>query len=81
MLEEIIGDLPVASNIHKFLGKFHSGTLRFVDTMRLISLFSVIGRTPIPVVGIHLKHLFTDCTVNAEKYSDRSRDGPNEVKS
>ena len=39
MLEEIIGDLSVVSNNHKFPRKFHSGTLRIVDTMRLMSLF------------------------------------------
>ena len=34
-----IGDLPEVSNNHKLLAKFHSGTLRIVDTMRLMSLF------------------------------------------
>ena len=43
MLGEIIGDLPIVHDNHKFLAKFHSGTLRITDAMRLISLFSVIG--------------------------------------
>ena len=39
MLKEIVGDLPVVSNNHRLLAKFHSGTLRIMDTMRLMSLF------------------------------------------
>ena len=42
-------DLPVVSNSHKLLAEFHSGTLRIMDTMRLISLFSIIARAPIEV--------------------------------
>ena len=39
VLEEIIGDLPEVSNNHKLLAKFHSGTLKIMDTMKLMSLF------------------------------------------
>ena len=41
MLREIIGDLPIVPNNHKFLAKFHSGTLRITDPMRLMSLFQL----------------------------------------
>ena len=39
LLQEIIGDLPIVSNNDRFLAKFHSGTLRIIDTMRLMPLF------------------------------------------
>ena len=43
----LIGDLPVVGDNHKLLSKFHSGTLRIMDTMRLMSLFFlIIARTP-----------------------------------
>ena len=35
----MIGGLPAVNNNQKLLAKFHSGTLRMIDTMRLISLF------------------------------------------
>ena len=38
-LKEIIGDLPIVSNNDKLLAKLNSGTLRIIDTMRLMSLF------------------------------------------
>ena len=39
MLQEIIGDAPVVSKNHKLLSKVHFGTLRIMDTMRLMSLY------------------------------------------
>ena len=51
MIEEIISDPPVISYNHKFLAQFHSGASKIMDTMRLMSLCSIIARTPI---GIHL---------------------------
>ena len=39
MLIEIIGDIPVESNNHKFLARFYSDRRGIIDTMRLISLF------------------------------------------
>ena len=33
----------------KLLAKFHSGTLRIMDTMRLMSLFGIIAQTPIGI--------------------------------
>ena len=50
----MIGDLRVVSNDHKLFAKLHSGTLKITDTMRLMSLFLIIARTPI---GIRLKVL------------------------
>ena len=47
MLREIIGDLPIVPDNHKFLAKFHSGILRITDPMRLMSLFQLL-----------LEHLF-----------------------
>ena len=41
MLCKTIGDHPVVSNNHKLLAKFHSGTLRIMDTMKLMSLFEL----------------------------------------
>ena len=38
----IIGDVQIVSDNHKFLAKFHSGALRITDPMRLVSLFLVI---------------------------------------
>ena len=49
MLQEIIGDLPVVTDNNKFLAKFHSGTLRTTDTMRLMSLFKIIVRTSVGI--------------------------------
>ena len=37
------GDLPIVPDNHKFLAKFHSGTLRITDPMRLMSLFPIIA--------------------------------------
>ena len=46
----MIADITVASNNHKLLAKFHFGTLRIKDTIRLMSfLFSIIARTPIRI--------------------------------
>ena len=39
LLQDILGYLPVVSNNDKLLAKFYSGTLRIMDTMRLMSLF------------------------------------------
>ena len=50
----MIGDLPTVNNNHKFLEKFHSGTLRSMDAVRLMSLFSIIARPPI---GVRLKEV------------------------
>ena len=49
MLWEIIGDLPIVPNNHKFLAKFHSDILRITDPMRLMSLFSIITWTSIRI--------------------------------
>ena len=38
----MIGDLPVVSNNHKLFTNFHSGTLRIIDTMRLLFLFELL---------------------------------------
>ena len=32
----------MAPNNHKFVAKFHSGTLRIIDRMRLMSLFQLL---------------------------------------
>ena len=37
------GDLPIVPDNHKVLAKFHSGTLRITDPMRLMSLFPIIA--------------------------------------
>ena len=42
----------MASNNHEMLAKFHSGTLRIMDTIRLMLLFSIIARK---LIGIRLK--------------------------
>ena len=34
-------------NNDKLLAKFHFGTLRIIDVMRLMPLFGIISRTPI----------------------------------
>ena len=39
MIQETIGNLPVASKNDKLLAKFHSGTSRVTDSMKLLSLF------------------------------------------
>ena len=41
LLQEIIGDLPAVNNNDKFLVKFRSGTLRIIDTVKLMSLMSL----------------------------------------
>ena len=38
MLQEMIVDLPAISHNRKLLAKFHSVTLRIMDTMRMMSL-------------------------------------------
>ena len=52
MSQEIIGDLPVVSDNYKFLGKFHSGTLRIMDTMRIMSHFQLFLEHPLDFVSI-----------------------------
>ena len=32
-MRNVIGDLPIVPDNHKFLAKFHSGTLRITDPM------------------------------------------------
>ena len=49
-LTEIIGDLQIVSNNNKCLAKFHSGTLRIIDTMRIMPLSKIIARTPIGIL-------------------------------
>ena len=50
MLSEITDDLPVVSNNHKLLAKFHSCTLTIMDTMRLyMALLWIIAQTPIGI--------------------------------
>ena len=41
-MQEITGDLPIVSSNDKFLTKFHSGTLRIIDTMILMSVFELL---------------------------------------
>ena len=48
--ERSIGALRVVSFNDKLLAKFHSGTLSIIDTMRLMSLFSIIDRTSIGIL-------------------------------
>ena len=50
MLLEIIGDLPIVLDNHKFLAKFHSSILRITDPMRLMSLFQLLLEHLIEIV-------------------------------
>ena len=47
LTSEIIGDLPIVPGNHKFMTKFHSGTLRITDPLRLMSRFSIITWTSV----------------------------------
>ena len=50
MLKVVNSDLPIEPGNHKFLEKFHSGTLRITDPMRLMShFFSIIALTSIRI--------------------------------
>ena len=65
MLIEIIGDLPIESNNHKFLATFHSGTPSIIDTMKLMLPFRIIARMsnkiPLNIFGSRfLKIYFLD---------------------
>ena len=42
MLQEINGNFLVVSNFDKFLAKFQSGTLKVIDSRRLMSLFQLL---------------------------------------
>ena len=47
MLRVIFDNLPEEGSNRRLLAKSHSGTLRIMDTMRLMWLFLIIARTPI----------------------------------
>ena len=60
MLREIIGDLQVLLDNHKFLAKFNSGTGTLItDPVRLLSLFRFLREHPLEFVLIERINRYT----------------------
>ena len=70
ILQEIMGDPPVVTMDHKLPAQFHSGTLKIMDTMRLMSLFWIIAKTPI---GIRLKVLKKPTVKDRRQFSQNCK--------
>ena len=66
MLQEIIGYRPVVSNNEYLLGKFYSGTLRIMDTMRQMSLFASLLEQLLEFI-LNTKSVFESSVRNRSK--------------